>query len=262
MEEKAKKLILPRESRKAVAINPKVSLFYSQIKAGKTTIAAQLPNSLLIELGAESADFVDANTIKANNPNEFEAILKQIIAEDCPYDYVIVDSTSIMDEWSEIVGTLEYMDKNQGRRFNRDEKGQKLHPRDPRFETVHSLANGAGYMHSRNKMNEWYNLINKTAPHIILLAHLKDKYVESKTGDTVEASDINLTGRVKQNYCVRADAVGHMYRKGDEAYIKFDNEFSSVCGGRCKHLKGDILISKKLEDDSVETYWENIYLKE
>lgn len=260
MAEDKKGIVLPKVPRKAVAVNPHVMLLYSAIKIGKTTIAAQIENSLLVELEPRGADYVEANVVQANNPMEFEAILKQIIAEGCPYETVIIDSTTIMDDWSEIIGTLDYMEKVQGKKFNRLSDGTVLKPNDKRFETVHSFREG--YAHSRQRMNDWFNLISRVAPRVILLAHLKDKYVESRTGDTVEATDINLTGKVKLNYCIRADAVGHMYRKGDQAFIKFDNEFNTICGGRCNHLNGDILISEKMADNTIKTYWENIYIKE
>lgn len=187
------KLILPKAIRKATAINPNTMLLYSIPKAAKTTICAQLPNALLIEIGPERADFVDAMTIQARSPMEFEAICNQIIAEGCPYDYVIFDTVTILDSWSEIVGTLDYMDKSQGKRFNRDATGLRIPKSDPRFETVHSFREG--YQYSRNKMTDWFNLMERTAKHVILLAHVKDKFIETKTGDSVEAIDINLTGR-------------------------------------------------------------------
>jgi len=254
------KIILPKTIRKATAVNPNVMLLYSIPKAAKTTICAQLPNSLLVEIGPERADYVDAMTIQAKNPQQFEDICKQIIEEGCPYDYVIFDTVTILDEWSEIVGTMDYMNKSQGKRFNRDASGVKFQIKDPRFETVHSFREG--YQYSRNKMSDWFNLMAKTAKHVILLAHVKDKYVETKTGDSVETLDINLTGKVKSNYCIKSDAVGHVYRKGNQAFIKFDNENSVVCGGRCTHLNGDILISEKAEDGSIATYWDKIYLKQ
>lgn len=254
------KFVLPREVRKATAVNPQVQMIYSVIKAGKTTICAQLPNALLVEIGPEKADFVDAMTIQAKSPKEFENICNAIIAEGCPYDYVVYDSVTILDDWSEIVGTMDYMGKSQGKNFNKDlSTGARFSPKDPRFETVHSFREG--YQYSRNKMNDWYNLMARTAKHVILLAHVKDKYIETKTGDSVEALDINLTGKVKNNYCIRVDAVGHFYRKGAQGFIKYDNENSVVCGGRCNHLTGDILISEKNEDKSITTYWDKIYLK-
>ena len=190
------KIILPIIPREAIAVNPHVTLLYSVPKAGKTTVTAALPNSLLVSLGDESADFVKANVIKAKSPMEFESICKEIITQGCNYDVVIYDSVTVLDQWSETIGTLDYMNKPQGRRFNRAKTGEALPFNHPEFESVHTLANGAGYAFSRTKMNDWYNLMSKTAKHVILLAHVKDKYVETKNGDTVETMDISLTGKL------------------------------------------------------------------
>lgn len=258
------KLILPREKRKPKSVNPGVTIIYAVPKAGKTKIVSQIPNSLLVELEPRGADYVEANVIEAKSPKEFEAICNQIIAEGCPYETVIYDTITKLDEWSEIVGTMNYMGKSQGSRFNViPGTVQKLRPNDPRFETVHELGNGNGYKYSRDQMADWYNLMAKTAKHVILIAHVKDKFIEAKkSGDTVETSDINLTGKVKGMYCSRADAVGNFFRRGNEGIINFNNENSIVCGGRCPHLNGEIIISRKLEDGSVETYWDKIFLPE
>jgi hypothetical protein len=260
----SEKLLLPTEKRMPKAVNPGMLLFYAVPKAGKTTIAAQLPNSLLVELEPRGADFVEANVMEARSPKEFEAICNAIIEQGCPYDYVIYDTTTKLDEWSEIVGTLDYMGKAQGAKFNVvPGTVQKFKPNDPRFETVHELPNGNGYKYSRDQMSDWYNLMAKTAKHVILIAHVKDKFIESKkSGDTVETSDINLTGKVKSTYCSRADAVGHFFRRGNEGILNFTNENSVACGGRCNHLNGEIVISNRNEDGSVTTFWDRVYLPE
>jgi len=257
------KFILPMQPRKAPAISPGVTIIYSNVKAGKTSITAQLPNSLIVELEPGGADYVDANVLQANNPPEFEKICKAIIDEGCPYDYVVFDTITKLDEFSEFVATLTYMGKSQGARFNVvPGTTTKYKMSDPKFETVHELANGNGYQHSRNQMVKWYDLMVKCAPHVIMLAHVKDKFIESKkSGDTVEASDINLTGKVKSIFCSRADAVGHFFRRGNEGIINFTNENSIACGGRCNHLDGEIVISQKNEDKTITTFWDRIYLK-
>jgi len=172
-------------------------------------------------------------------------------------------------EWSEIVGTYNYMKQSQGKKFNREggsENGPVITRSDPRFETVHSIGQGYGYKHSRDAMTTWYDrlleLISKgKVTYIILLAHVKDKLVESKNGDSVETIDINLTGKVKSIFASRIDAIGHFYRKEGKGFISYDNEYKVACGGRCTHLEGSILISEKQEDKSIKTYWENIYIK-
>lgn len=171
-------------------------------------------------------------------------------------------------EWSEIVGTYNYMKKPQGKKFNRegeDVNGKIIYHTDVRFETVHSLGQGFGYQHSRSVMTDWYDkfqeiIASGKVSYIILLAHVKDKLVESRNGDSVETIDINLTGKVKSIFASRVDAIGHFYREEGKGYISYNNEYKVVCGGRCPHLDGSILVSEKMPDKTVKVDWSKIYL--
>ena len=248
--------------------NPRIQLLYSTPKTGKTTIVSKLPNHLIVELEPAGADYVEGriqNINKASEFNEFLDLIKNSKEKVC--DYLVIDTVTKLDEWSEIVGTYEYMGKPQGKKFNREgesEFGKPIYHTDKRFESVHTLGQGFGYKYSRDVMIEWYDklqdliTLNKVS-YIILLAHVKDKLIESKNGDTVEHIDINLTGKVKAIYTSRVDAVGHMYREQNKAYISYTNDAKIVCGGRCSHLEGSILISEKLNENEIQTYWENIY---
>lgn len=254
-------ITLPTEKRKPLAVNPNTLLIYAPPKMGKTTIVAQLKNSLVLELERGGADFVEINAIDIEKASEFNKTLDALEKSTHKYDYIVIDTLTRLDELSEIVGTYNFMNQAQGKKFNRDEQGKVIFHTDPRFESVHSLPNGAGYQHSRNQMIEWYDKIIKLAKNVVFIAHIKDKFVESKTGDTVEVSEINLTGKVKSIITSRVDAVGYLRRKGKQAFLSFDNDYKAISGGRCPHLNGEILISEKIEDGSIKTFWENIYKK-
>jgi len=256
-------IILPTEKRPPVAIDPGSILIYGSPKCGKTAICAQLPNSLIIEMEHEGADHVEANVINVKSPKEFEEVLMAINKAGNPYDYLIIDTITKLDEWSEMVGTQNYMEKSQGQKFNRDKAGNKMTPADQRFETVHSLGNGNGYQYSREVMDRWQRMALKSAKHVIFLAHIKDKFIESKkSGDTVESTDINLTGKVKGMYCSRVSGVTYMYRRDNKAYLNFDNENSIICGSRSNHLNGHIEISERNEDLSITTHCDRIFTQE
>jgi len=261
-----KQLILPTEKRKATDINPNIMIIYSQPKAGKTTICAQLDNSLIFELEPNGASYIEAKVLELNKPSEFDKALDLIEnSEGKVCTYLIIDTVTQLDIWSEIKGTYEYMQKPQGKKFNKE--GDKIiYHTDVRFETVHNLGQGYGYAFSRNVMTDWYdrfnNLINlEKVDHIILLCHIKDKMIETKAGELVEVSTLNLTGKVKSIYCSKADAIGNFYRKGKQGFLNFNNEHKVISGGRCTHLDKEILISEKQEDGSIKTYWDKIYLK-
>lgn len=250
--------------------NPRVQIIYSVPKAGKTSIISHLKDHLILELEPGGGDYISGRVQEINKPSEFNEVLAEIEkSEEKVCEYLIVDTITKLDEWSEIVGTYNYMQKPQGKKFNREggvETGKMILHNDKRFETVHDLGQGYGYKHSREVMTDWYDrllelIATEKVTYVILLAHVRDKLVESRNGDSVESIDINLTGKVKSIYSSRVDAVAHFYRENGKGYLSYNNEYKVVCGGRCPHLDGSILISEKQEDNSIKTYWDKIYIK-
>lgn len=258
---------IPKDRREVKRVSPTMMLIYSSPKSGKTTICAQLKNSLILECEPGGADFIEGRVVDISKPSEFNSALDSIEKSDgLVADYLIVDTTTALDHWSEIVGTYSYMNKPQGKKLNRENtvKAEMIMHTDPRFETVHDLPNGYGYKHSREVMLNWYNrLLNLTTlgkvNHVILLSHVKDKVVEAKNGDSVETTDIDLTGKVKSIYASKVDAIGYFSRKGTQGILNFDNENKVVVGGRCPHLNGEIVVSDKV-DGKIVTYWDRIYI--
>ena len=57
------------------------------------------------------------------------------------------------------------------------------------------------------------------------------------------------------------DAIAYMKIDGAKRYLVFvQDDNNATSGSRCKHLAGkEILISERLEDGTIKTYWENIY---
>jgi len=257
------KIILPKERREAKETVPRSLLIYSLPKAGKTTIVSQLEDSLILECEPGGADFVSGRVLDIESPGQLASAISEIENAGRPYKYIIVDTMTRLDEWSEIVGTYNYMEKPQGKRLNREGDmpgGKLISHTDKRFVTVHELPNGNGYQYSRTQMLYWYNRLSMLAPHVIFLAHVRDKYLESSsTGEVVESIEISLTGKVKSIIASRVDAIGYLYRKGNQGILNFKNENNVTCGGRCSHLNNEIVISEKQDDGSIATYWEKIY---
>lgn len=261
-------MILPTEIRQVKAVNPHVLLLYSLPKVGKTTILGGLDDTLIIETEPHGADYIAGKIAEVSRPKEFNDLLTAIEENNkkiggYTYQRIAVDTITKLDEWSEITGTFRYMNKPQGKKFNlKDERNPNsgyYSYLDNEFATVHELGQGFGYRYSREEMVGWYDRLTNLAPEIILIAHIKDKMIESKSGDTVETRDINLTGKVKSIFASRVDGIGYMYRKDNLGILSFNPKDNLVCGGRCKHLQGDIIISEKLENGDIKTYWDRIY---
>jgi len=217
---------LPKEKVKASRKSPKNMIIYGPPKIGKTTMLSLLNNCLIIDL-EDGSDMVDALKIKANSLADLQKIGTEIIKAGKPYKYVAIDTISKLEEWCEGYAKAIYKKTPMGKNF--DSKNENL--------SVLSLPNGAGYLYLRMAYKEWMDKLNKLAEHVILVGHLKDKMLE-KQGKEVAVKDLDLTGKIKQITCANADAVGYIYREGEETMISFNSMEDVTAGSRCAHLKG------------------------
>ena len=217
---------LPKNKVGAVRKSPKNMVIYGPPKIGKTTALSQLDNCLIIDLEGGS-DIREALKIKVTNLIELAEVGKKIMQNKKPYKYVAVDTVTKLEEWCETEGKKIYKDTPMGKNFDKDNKGI----------SVLSLPNGAGYLYLRIAFKRWIDRLNKLADHVILVGHLKDKMLDKK-GKEVSSKDLDLTGKIKQITCANADAIGYIYREGDNTMISFNSMNDITAGSRCDHLKG------------------------
>tara|TARA_R110002153_G_scaffold52083_2_gene146136 strand:+ start:1383 stop:2081 length:699 start_codon:yes stop_codon:yes gene_type:complete len=217
---------LPTKKVKASRKSPKNMIIYGAPKIGKTTVLSQLDNCLIIDL-EDGSDMLDALKVKANSLKELQEVGSAIMKEGRPYKYIAIDTISKLEEMCESHAKQIYMKTPMGKNFDTKNPGA----------SVLSLPNGAGYLYLRMAYKEWIDKLNKLADHIILVGHLKDKMLEKK-GKEVAVKDLDLTGKIKQITCANADAVGYIYREGDQTMVSFDSLDDIVAGSRCDHLKG------------------------
>lgn len=259
---------LPKEIVKAAHRNPRTTLIYSKPKQGKTAISSYLENSLIVDT-EKGSDFVDAMKIQVSNFQELRETAGLIYSKGLkngiytpPYKYLIVDTLTRVDEWSEIEGTFVYMEKPQGKKFNREggnPLAKKLDVNHPEFETVHEIGQGFGYKFSREVVVRFFDAFSNLAPHVIYNCHVKDKLVGlSSVGNEILTKEINLTGKLKDIIASKVDTIAYFYREGDKGYLSFAGDE----GTRSPHLSGQkILISEKLPNGVIATYWDKIFLK-
>jgi hypothetical protein len=261
---------LPEGIIKATHRNPRTMLIYSKPKQGKTTILSGLEGVLLIDT-EKGSDFVDAMKIQVDSFNDLREVAGLIWHKgwdettqkyNPPYKYIAVDTLTRIDEWSEIEGTLKYMDKPQGKSFNREgeiKNGVKLPVNHPEFETVHDIGGGYGYKHSREVVTKFFESFNNLAPHIIYMCHVKDKFVgTSISGAEIMTKEINLTGKLKDIIASKVDTIAYGQRDKD----KFSLKFAGDTGSRSAHLSGKtIIVSEKTESGVMQYHWDEIFLK-
>jgi hypothetical protein len=240
---------LPKTVVKAETKNPRKLVIYSPPKAGKTTLLSELEGCLIVDL-EDGAAYVDALKVSVTNLEELGQVGKQILENGKPYKYVAIDTITKLEEWAEKYATSKYKKSAQGKNFDRENQGL----------SVLTLPNGAGYLWLRIAMEELLSYIYTWADHIILVGHVRDKFLE-KDGKEVQSKDLDLTGKLRNIVCSQADAIAYLHRENDNVIANFKTADEVICGVRCPHLLGqEVVLSEKNEDGTFTTSWDKIYI--
>jgi hypothetical protein len=231
--------------------NPQLSLLYGPPKGGKTTIAALLPDSLILELEPAGADFVTARKIDIRDMAHLQAVLAKLIAlreagtPACRR--LVIDTIDEVEALCDPYALAQYKKSVLGKDFQ--------------GTSIVELPQGAGYGRLREAMGETLWLFCKAAEECVLLGHVREKYIERKGQQEVAAQDVALTGKVRAIVASRCSSIGYVWRNfADQVRINFKTSDTINCGSRCQHLTGqEILISERV-DGVVRAYWDKYFL--
>lgn len=237
-------IVLPTKKIKADRVNPKRLIIYSKPKTGKTSAFAGLENNLILDL-ENGADYVDALKVKISSLQELLDAGKAIKEAGKPYTYVTIDTVTALEDMVMPLAIKLYKQTSMGKNYDGD--------------NVLSLPNGAGYLYLRQAFFQVLDFIDTLAPHIILSGHIKDKQVDDK-GEMVMAANIDLTGKIKSLICANADAIGYMFRKGNQTILSFKTTEEVTCGARPEHLRNEeIVISEMNDKGELVIHWDKVY---
>jgi hypothetical protein len=237
-------IVLPTKKASIERINPKRLIIYSKPKAGKTTAYSLLKDNLILDL-ENGADYVEALKIKINSLQELLEAGKAIKEAGNPYKYVTVDTVTALEDMIMPLAIKLYKQTSMGKNYDGD--------------NVLSLANGAGYLYLRQAFFQVLDFIDTLAPHIILSGHIKDKQVDDK-GEMVMAANIDLTGKIKSLICANADAIGYMFRKGNQTILSFKTTDEVTCGARPQHLQNEEIVLSEMNDKGeIVSHWDKVY---
>ena len=128
-------------------------------------------------------------------------------------------------------------------------------------DDVTKLPNGAGYQYLREAMNVILNEIEQLCDTLIILGHLKSKFVE-KEGKEMEARGLALTGKIAAILCSQVDAIGYVYRDENKTLVNFAPSESLVVGSRPDHLKNKTITLIESDDNGKLTInWDEIFIE-
>lgn len=277
---KKKEFLLPDDIDTSVGKEPRDLVVVSQPKMGKSKILGHFTtkyNAVVLDLEKGGYEYVAARKISAydtQETNDVEAfynyitIRKNLVDHKGKYKVLIIDGLSDLDRMSELGGTLAYMDTVVGKKFNlvnpRDLTGPKYKPGDPKFRSVLTLPEGAGYWYTRKWFLDQIEFFREISPYRIYAAHVADKYIKEVGKDDVIGNEIYLTGKLKLIFSSKVTALCKLIADENKRFLNFEvlND-SIIAGSRAPYLKGKILISElDIETDEFITYWDNIYSKD
>ena len=126
-------------------------------------------------------------------------------------------------------------------------------------EDIRTLPNGSGYMYLRQAVRKVIDMFRELCDEFVLVGHVKDVQIE-QNGEELSQMALDLVGKLGSIICGEADAVGYLYRKGNETHISFKGGDGTIKEARAPHLRGqDIIIATGNEDGTITTYWDKIY---
>ncbi len=244
---------LPTKPVPAAFKSPRRMFIYSAPKSGKTTAVTFLKDYLLIDL-EKGSDFLDAVKVKVNSVSEISMLIKALKANPHPYKIGIIDTTTKLEEIVLPYAADLYRATPMGAKWGRLVDGTTDFNAN-----ILTLPSGGGYLYLREAFMKVSNALSSCFERMIYLGHLKDKMLE-KDGKEVSARDIDLTGKLKNIACANSDAIGFMYREGNQTIISFKASQHGIDGARPEHLRNQAIPVLEYTDGVFKDNWDQIYI--
>ena len=242
-------IVLPTNKVPATSTNPHFSIIYGRPKSGKTSSLAQLEGNLIIDLEGGST-FIDALAVQARDVNTLGEIAQAIRAKNSEvghsfYKRITIDNATRLEEICLPYAATLYRQTPIAKNW----KGTD----------VRTLPNGSGYFYIRQAVRKVIDMFRDLCDEFILVGHVKDVQVD-QNGEELSEMALDLVGKLSSIICGEADAVGYLYRKGNETHISFKGGDGTIKEARALHLRGkDIVIAKGNDDGTITTDWKQIY---
>lgn len=242
-------ITLPTSKVPAKSTNPHFLILYGRPKAGKTSALAQLDDNLIIDLEGGST-FIDAMAIQARSVNELGEIAQAIRTKNTEvghnfYKHITIDNATRLEEICLSYAAALYKKTPMGKKWEGTD--------------VKTLPNGSGYLYIRQAVRKVIDMFRELCDEFILVGHVKDIQIE-QNGEELNQMALDLVGKLGTIVCGEADAVGLVYRKGNETHISFVGGDGTPKEARAPHLRGqDIVIATGNDDGTITTYWDRVY---
>lgn len=240
---------IPTQKVPATSTNPRFLIVYGKPKAGKTSCMAELDSNLIIDLEGGST-YMDALAVQARSIQDLGEIAQAIRAKNSEvghsfYKHITIDNATRLEEMCLSYAATLYQQTPMGKTW----KGTD----------IRTLPNGGGYFYIRQAVQKVINMFRELTDEFILVGHVKIVQINNN-GEELSEMELDLVGKLSSIVCGEADAVGYVYRKGNETHISFKGGDGTTKEARAPHLRGkDIVIATGNDDGTITTYWDKVY---
>ena len=210
-------------------------LIISKPKSGKTTILAQLPNSVILDYERGTSYITHPKVFFVSNNTDW----RTLIGNTATFDFGIIDSVTSMELYLMEQVKLEY--------------NKKVKP-ESAVSSYEEIPHGAGYGMLRNKTYKHIMFIKSLFKKVVIAGHSKPAQIrESKI-----VLDPGLTGKNADLVLSQMDSIAYLRTENEKRYLNFHQGLTDVSGSRLRLNKKEILIS---EDTGTEiiTHWNDVY---
>ena len=217
--------------------------------------------------------------LKAKDVARIKQIGQAILQANRPYMTIAIDTASDLEDMclplaeqiysGTSMGKYWFVDKN-GIPHNKDYAPSPENPAGGaskalkrEYGSIINLPEGAGYQYLRQAFESVYNYTKTWAPRTILSCHVKDIKLDDKN-KVVNAMSLDLTGKIKKTVASKADAIGYMFRRGNQNILSFKTSDTIACGARSEHLRNQEIVISEYDQKTkaVTCFWDRIYLPE
>lgn len=84
---------------------------------------------------------------------------------------------------------------------------------------------------------------------------------ENKNHENIQIkSCMDNNSKVKRIISSQSDAIGYLYRKGNQNILSFATSDSVACGARPEHLRNAEIVLSEMVDGNLVTHWDKVYI--
>jgi len=188
-------------------------------KSGKSTFAASLPDSYVMELEKGGGDRIPGRIHDIKDITTFRSVLKDVFAEPS-IKTLVIDTIDVLSDWIE-------------------DEIARSHGLESITERKAGVDGFALWGEYRKKIDGFVNYIKSSGKLVVLVAHCKEPKMDSDS-NLITPAGINIPGKSGGFLAAQSDMIGFAYRKtlgsGTAYYLTFAGGPLGSWGSRIDEL--------------------------